>query len=365
MADGERTQEGKDAVARQRLQDPRRSEERGQRGRERRRDDPRVDQRGQRGHPAHGTGVADERLTGDGRREHDRGRDVDDERHAYGEEGPARQAAARVLQVARHAHPLREARHGGEEHGEDDPESVIARRHEVPAQQLRVPRSEAAHEEPGDGDEQHAHDHELEARGPVRAQPGHEEQRQHGGRGHRLHETRACVSRDVGQRLTEADGVEAHRDRLRQEQHQTERGAVLDAQRSRDQVVVAAALDAQVGRDRGERDARQDRDRVGQQDDQQRPRQPGRSDHGAEPQEQDDPEDRQDAGREDTGERPQSSTGGAGRVSGIALCVRVQFPSRARLGVRRERRWYPKPCHPGGSLAIRRARSSLDVDIRS
>ena len=117
---------------------------------------------------------------------------------------------------------------------------------------------------------------------------------------------------DARDRLAEADRVEGDRDRLGQEQHQPERAAELDAQRARDQVVVAAALDPQVGRDRRERDAGQDRDRVGHQDDDQRSAEAGGADHEAQPQEEDDAEDREDARREDAGEGAELALGRGG-----------------------------------------------------
>ena len=300
VAAREGRQQREHAVRRQRLQDARRPQKGRQRRGERRRHQPRIDQRGQRRHPAHGGVVAAQHVAGQRSGEDQHRADVHHGRQAHCGQGAARQAARGIAQIARHAHALGEAGDGGEEEREERPEAQRAGgRGQAAGQSLAVAEGEPAGEEGDEPGGEHRHDRVLEARGEVRAHECHAPEHERRPRGHQPRVRR----REKGRRgLAEADAVERHRDGLGREDQQPQRTAVLDSQAAGDQVVVATAAHLSVGRDRSEREAGENRDRLGQRQDQQRPPEPRRADHEARAQEEDDAEDREHARREDTAE---------------------------------------------------------------
>ncbi len=96
-------------------------------------------------------------------------------------------------------------------------------------------------------------------------------------------------------RLGEADHVEGDGDGLRDEEEDGDDAAELHAQAAADEIVGAAALDAHVGRDGGDGQARDQRDGLGAGEDQQGVPQARVAHDGVEPQEHDHAEDRQQA----------------------------------------------------------------------
>ena len=147
---GERAQPLEQPVARQRLQDPRRPEERGERRRQGGRQHPGPDEPRYGGHAPHRLVVARQIVERQGRGEHDDGRAIHHGRHAHRQERSVRQAAGCVLQVARHADALCKAGHRRKEDGEQHPEGAVRGvriREQTGPQHLGVPGRVGAHEE--------------------------------------------------------------------------------------------------------------------------------------------------------------------------------------------------------------------------
>jgi hypothetical protein len=92
---------------------------------------------------------------------------------------------------------------------------------------------------------------------------------------------------------------------LRGEDHDADRAAETEAEGTRDKIVVAAGLDAQVRRDRCQREGGQDRDRGRGDDDAERREKTRIAHHVGQAQEKNDAENCKDAGREHACERPQ------------------------------------------------------------
>ena len=176
----------------------------------------------------------------------------------------------------------------------------------------------------------------LAASAPEPCQP---EQQHHGDRGNPLGRP---PRREVGScrcSLAEANRIERNRDRLRQEQHDTDGAAEIDTKRARDHVVVAATTYFEVGGDRSEGEARDDAHRRGDADDDERVAQAGVAHHEAEPKEEDDAEDREDRRREHPGKRAKSAARfGGGRSHGRKGKGRRACVPGQRSGVSRWRR---------------------------
>ncbi len=117
-----------------------------------------------------------------------------------------------------------------------------------------------AKKEASDSD-QHRQDSVLQLDRPAGADvDAQEHQEIHDRAEHAWRETE--VREAVQERLREADHVHRNRDRLGDEEHESDRAAELHAEAAADQEVGAAALDAGIGRDRGEREGRQRGDQL-------------------------------------------------------------------------------------------------------
>ncbi len=314
MAPGKRVEDREYAVRRHRLEDARCAQERGHGGRQGGGNDAGHDQRTPGGHGSHGPRVRGERPQRQvGSKQHGH-RDVDNGRHCDGGEGAEWQAAAGVLEIARHRDALGEARYGREEDGKHRPETEIGSGRCPPvAKPVCFGPGYGAEIERTEGQHQENHDAELEPAGGVGAKPGKAEQCDDGNSSDGLRCPPGAEVDRARDRLSETDCVEGNRHRLGQEQDDPDSTAELDAERARDHVVIPPGPDLEVGRDRGKRKAGDHRHGSGNADDDQRVAQPGVAHDESEPQEEDDPEDREDRRHEHAGKSAESAAGLGGR----------------------------------------------------
>ena len=222
------------------------------------------------------------------------------------------QGPRRVLQVARHAEPGFDARHGGKEHGEGGPErqggktftehALVAGR---PARKQRPERRN-----------QQGQDEELALERQVGRPVG--QAREHD-QGRYAQRHRGQIGEVANHDLREAGHVEGDTQGLGQEQRQTDGRTDLEAERPGDHVVRAAAADLHVGRHGGDRESGQERDRDRQRDDEERPAESHAADDPRQAQIHDHTENREDARRVDPLERAEPVAGDGWGVLGVWL----------------------------------------------
>jgi hypothetical protein len=148
---------------------------------------------------------------------------------------------------------------------------------------------------------QQPHDDILEAGRPIGPQPGQHQKPRHGPRRRQPRRHVPGRRQDAAQTFTETDAIEGDGNRLRQEQHQAQAAAESRPEGARNQIIIPPALDAQVGGNRGKREAGKHRNGVGQADDEQRARQPRLAHHEPQAQKKDDAQNGQQTGGEYTG----------------------------------------------------------------
>ncbi len=173
-------------------------------------------------------------------------------------------------------------------------------------QQRFVPMGDRAYGERHQRGRETRHYDILEPRREIRAHPREHAQRNDCCGGDAVQDERAAVGHERRCRFGETDAVEADRHGLSQKYDDADSSAEAQAERARNEVVVATALHPQICRDRRNRQGREQRNTIGNGDHGERPHQPGLADDEAEPQEQDDAEYRQDARREHAGKGAQS-----------------------------------------------------------
>ncbi len=214
------------------------------------------------------------------RRKRHRATDVDHQRNPDREKRTERNAFAGIAEIPGHAHPLGKTGDRRKEDGEDQPERrrlfrgspSWPRAGRCPNRRMRPSRKDSS----AAAITAMMTYWKREAQSDT--QPGQHEQARHRRGGHHLHCPRALPSKNLRRDLGEADAIEPDGDRLRAEQHETDRAAELEAEGARDQVVVPTALDLEVCGDRRDRQAGQNRNHIGDEDDHQSLRQPGAAD---------------------------------------------------------------------------------------
>ena len=195
----------------------------------------------------------------------------------------------------------------------------------------------------------------MEARGDVRSHPCQPEECQDGDGRDQSGGDVGPEAGDVGDGFTEADGIEGYGHRLGKEQHEADGTPELHAERAGDHVIVATALDIDVGGYGGEGNAGQNRNGRGYADDEQRHPQPRASDDEAEAQEENDSENREDGRDEHPGKGAEGACGTGlrrARVVGATAHDKPRIGS-AFLQALRPRR--DKPPYPRELRSMRRS----------
>ncbi len=300
-AEAAREGPGEHPVERERLQGARRPEQRSEGAREGCRPDARDDER-----PPAGDLLHDQRLgtqqggVGDHHRQEDRDREVGDVADDHRGDRPEGERAPGVLEVPRHRDPGFDAGHRGKEDGEHHPEGVARRRRRRRREPLRRggPAREERDEREGDQD----HDHVLQAQGEIRGKRGHHRERHERAD---PHQQRMCEGEDPRERLREPRHVEGDAEGLREIERDPDRRPPLHAERARDEEIGAAAADAHVRGESGERERGDEGDGTREGDDQHRAQEAHVPEHPAEAQVHDHAEHGEDARREDTLEGPE------------------------------------------------------------